>query len=260
VQDYLAPATLVINNSPMTCNHEPGNAVVRLVMSVALAAATGQAAPADCVQGTLADYFALPIEGCSLAGPVVSDFLNPGVLPGSSEIDPTTVMVTPLFGGVDGPGLLFSYGATASVGQVLESVAEFVLTFSAEAQGRASLRSQGTSVSDGGAVVVTSEFCLGSLFAGVCDGVVVPLGVFDVGLDAQTFDQRELAAAAVYSVRHDAVIDGTFGPAALESVELRFSQIPEPSTAATCLMSVAGLAVALGRRARYRSALKHWRT
>jgi hypothetical protein len=212
---------------------------------IALTAA--QATPVSCVTGTLSEYLMLPGEGCSLGNTVVSSFINPGVLPGSTEIDPAAITVTPLLD-PSFPGLLFTYDRMATGGAVFQSVVEFLITFSGTAPGFASLRSTGASADPGGATVVTSEFCPGDITG--CGAAAVVLGVFDVGVDALTLDSRALPAGALFAVRHDAVIDGAFGDASLGSAELTFTQIPEPGTALTFLGALAFFAIRCYRHQR----------
>ncbi|MGH9630390.1 MAG: hypothetical protein ACRD7E_18915 [Bryobacteraceae bacterium] len=207
-------------------------------------------APVDCLTGTLADYLTLPADGCSLGPVTVSDFANPGVLPTSTEIAPSTINVTPIFDA--SPGLRFEYGASAGPGEVFQSIVEFVLSFPSSAASFGELRGEMAALS-GGAASATSEFCSGTFAGGLCTGSSQVLAVFHIGDATDDFDRQSLPPGAIFAIRHDVVADGGLdASASVDAAELRFSQVPEPATAATVLTALAAFLVCRRCRTRRR--------
>jgi hypothetical protein len=220
--------------------------MLRLVVLCLAMASASFAAPVSCAAGSLADYLSLGAEGCSVGTTVFREFVNPGVLPGSTELVPGEIVVTPLMDPLS-PGLAFTYDATADPGLVLQSVVEFVV-FSLSPLQYGSLRMTGNSAAPGSALAVTSEICTAPQ-ASACLAAPEVLGVFDVGVDAVTFDSRYFLPASLLRVRHDAVLDAVEGAVSIGTAELRFAAVPEPGTQ---MLVVAGLlcaaAVNLRRR------------
>jgi hypothetical protein len=224
--------------------------MVRLVILAVAISAALIAAPMDCTPGSLADYLLLPADGCRIGPAVVSDFFNAGVLPGSTELSPALISVTPLAGG-SAPGFRFAYGAAAGPGEVFQSVVQFLVSM--PLTGFGTLQMGNSAVTTGGAAAVTSEFCFGTFIGdGLCDSSTEVLGVFDIGDDSDKFDRRGFPPTAAFAVRLDAVADGGLNSSAsLEAAELRFGQVPEPSTATTvCIALAAAGALRYRRRAR----------
>lgn len=221
--------------------------MLRAVLLFATVAGTALAVPIDCLPGTLADYISLPADGCQLGPAVFSAFVNPGVLPGSTEISPDSIAVSPLFDPVQ-PGLLFTYGADAAGPTVLESVVEFLVSApSPPGFVFASLGIAGNSATDPGLALATSELCFTGFIGGICTGPSEVLAAFDIGIGSSTFDSRGFAPLSALAVRHDVVVDGGFtGSAALGTAELRFSRVnavPEPATAAVVFATLVAMII-----------------
>ncbi|MEX2262706.1 MAG: PEP-CTERM sorting domain-containing protein [Bryobacteraceae bacterium] len=229
--------------------------MLRAVFLFATVVHAALAVPIDCLPGTLADYIALPADGCQLGPAVFSDFVNPGVLPGSTEISPGSIGVNPLFDPLQ-PGLLFTYGADAAGPTVLQSVVEFLVS-SPSPPGFvfASLEITGNSVTDPGLALATSELCFTGFIGGICTGSSQVLAAFDIGFDSSTFDSRGLAPLSALAVRHDVVVDGGLsGSASLATAELRFGRlnaVPEPATAALVFATLVATIVSTRRRRRH---------
>jgi hypothetical protein len=220
--------------------------IIRLIALCLATLVTAFGVPMDCVSGSLADYISLPEEGCRIGQTVFSQFLDPGPLPGSEPIDPASVLIDPVMDPIS-LGLLFTYNATAGPGMVRQSVVEFFISSPAEFQ-YATLQMTGNDVDIGSVVVVTSEIC-DFIFLGGCEGTPEVLGVFDDGINTAAADIRSLSARRIFAVRHDMVLDATFGTsAAIGSAELRFA-VPEPATGAVVFAALtAAFVVRLRRR------------
>jgi hypothetical protein len=219
--------------------------MIRYLIPLVVSAMTVLGAPVDCATGTLGDYLSLS-SGCRLGSVVVSDFFNPGVLPSSTEIDAASIGVLPLLDS-SLPGLRFTYNADAGAGEVLQSILQFAVA--SPATGFATLRLIGGSASPGGAALATSELCSGAFVDGLCSGFPQVLGVFDIGSDRLDFARRDFATLTNFFVRFDAVADGGFdSSASLVAAELRFGQVPEPSTYQLGILAALSLAARHGLR------------
>ena len=201
----------------------------RFLAAVLVTAAALAAAPVNCTNGTVADYSSLGSEGCAIGDIVVLPFSNPGVVPGSMELDPAAVGVMPIFD-AQRPGLLFTYNAQAGPGDILESAVAFSL-LSSKPLGAVTLRLLGSSASPDGVAVITTDL-----------GAPGFLAVFDIGVDAELVDTRTIGPLTGLDILHDAVVDGGLnGSASLTGAELRFQTVPEPSAFLPVLLSLAFL-------------------
>jgi hypothetical protein len=214
--------------------------MIRSVLLLLCLVGTMSAVPMDCTTGSLADYLALPMEGCNIGGKTFLEFMNPGVLSGAVELSPGVVTVTPLFD-LDREGLLFTYDAAAASGMALQSIVMFRVQSNTNGIGAGALRLSGSSAVPDGVAVVSSDLCPDGFTAGLCDGPSTTLITVDDGVAPFLFDSGQFPAVFSLDVRHDAVIDGGLGgAAALGSAELRFTTVPEPASAAIVLIGLIG--------------------
>jgi hypothetical protein len=199
-------------------------------------------APLDCVHGTLADYAALEEEGCRLGTRVLSGFaLGPT---GGSPIPSSAITVSPSVAGLTG-SLLFAFdNASASAGQVLQTLVFMSVDPDNDLGEIVSLQLTGATATGNGVVTGVAELCNG-FFAGVgtCSGPSTAVVTLVSATDNLPFDSQSIGPASIYSLSHDIVVDGSpDGSASLAAAQLTFTSIPEPGTAGalaiglTCLV------------------------
>lgn len=203
----------------------------RILLLLSLAASLASAIPLDCTPGSLSSYLALPGEGCRIGQTVVSGFVDPGVLPGSTPLLANSILVNPLFD-TYAEGLLFTYRANAGPGDVLESVVQFSVSALAGNHTYGSLAAGGLVATPNGVAIGSTEFCFGSYDAtGTCQGASVAALVAADGVDVFPFDRKDFAPVPSFMVRHDVVLDGgSIGGASIDTAEVRFGVVPEPTT------------------------------
>jgi hypothetical protein len=224
-----------------------------LLIAALAIAISAPAAPIDCTAGTLADYLALPLEGCRVGTADFTEFTLGELSAGSQVISPASISVTPVFDLLR-PGLLFGYHTTATGPDILQSVIEFLVTSPDPPHFTfGTLQIAGSSADGGGVALVTSDLCLAGFFVGgVCSASSEFLTTTDAGFFSQTFDRRDFASQSSIAVRHDMVLDGAFdGVASLGTAELRIGEvaaIPEPATVSTVFAAILGVIAAVRRR------------
>jgi hypothetical protein len=201
-----------------------------------------------CQVGSLQSYIDLGGGGCSIEDKTFSGFLDFGALGFATPILPADITVTPL-PTPGNPGLTFDFGATASAGDLLQSLFAFsvaVLPGGMPIEA-VSLSLLGSDVVPDG--VNTALACLGTLDPS-CPADVILL--FDIGTDSELNGLLALPPAATLDLVMDVVVDGGLaGSAALSSATIRFQEataVPEP----TLLLSFGAGLLALGviRRSR----------
>jgi hypothetical protein len=222
--------------------------VLRVSLFLVLSALPGAAAPA-CLPGSLSDYLALTTEGCMLGTRTVSDFELGELTAGSELIPASSILVTPSVMGLR-ESLLFTSGATAPAGSILESVSLFRVQTPTSVPQRATLTLAGAQATPDAVVLAIADLCFsGEFTGGTCTGMTQ-------SLLAVVTDSTNVAAlsllfgpVAQFQARLDAVLDaGLGGTATLTSAELRFETVPEPSTVSSITAGI--LAVLVYRRVR----------
>jgi len=203
-------------------------------MSIALFGAIQvvEAAPV-CVSGTLSSYIALGSGGCMIGTNVFSHFSETSFLTGATNISPLSLTVTPL-GGTTDPALMFSGNLTASNGQLLDALINYVISGNSFTSDTITLAN--TSSTGNGAVTDIQNFCrngnfLAPTFVMGCpggEGPGSPLLVLGNGSDQSNL------TATMLGITHNLTLDsGGTGTASGANVTDRFvatASTPEPST------------------------------
>jgi hypothetical protein len=218
--------------------------VLRLTVLLVLTALVCFADPADCVPGTLIDYINFGSDGCRLGGRVLSDFFLDPLTAGSTEIEPDVVEVTP---GVNGTSasLRFTYSSATAAATVLESFFQMTVKPNPGNLELVELRLLGATATGDAVVLGIVDLCNGFAFGTCFDSTPVSLIADVTSLDDSptaaalfqpTFRLDPLldpGAPIQYDLLLDVVLDpGLFGTASLDSVQLTFTAVPEPSTIA----------------------------
>lgn len=226
-----------------------GGFVVRITLLLTVSAILAIAAPSDCASGTLADYFVLPAEGCRLGTRVVLEFEPLSVLPGATDIDPTTIQVTPSSLG-DMGSLLFTFNdASARNASILESFIQLTVTSDTMRGEFVTLTLMGAAAAGDGVVTGIAELCGAGFAGGVCQGSSQPLISLVSGVDNLPASSGTPGPLASFQLTHDITVDaGSAGTASLTSAQLNFTTVPEPSTAMAVISSLAAVLLARRRR------------
>lgn len=198
---------------------------------------------APCVSGNLQQYIGLGATGCTVNGAfsnlLLSDFTDQSgsVSAGATAIDPLSVSVTPLLG-----GLRFSTSQVVSNG-ILESFLRF--TASNAQYAGVTLTLSGASATGDAAVNGIFDGCTPGTFdvpGGICSGTQISLAVtqldgFAALTDTRTFSRQNLVDAFV-SLSLDS---GSAGIASGATLDVTFADVPEPATSALLFAGAAGL-------------------
>ena len=192
------------------------------------------AGAAACAPGTLQGYIDLGATGCTAGAVLFADFRLESGQSFATPIDPTQVQVTPT-STANASALLLTFSSSAAAGELFESF----FHFDASASGlvAAVVALAGASAAGDGVVTATQDVCPdGSFLPGV------PIGCPSAAASSITFvsdsgsllaDGASFAGASFFDVFADVAADGGLsGSAALGSVTLSFTAIPEPSMAA----------------------------
>jgi hypothetical protein len=219
-----------------------------LLFTFALVLAGAASAGTMCVPGTLQDYVNLADVGCTLNGFTFENFELAPLLFGATEIDPSTVQVTP--GG--GAQLLFTLNSSAGPGQIFESFFRFNLIGGASG---ASIRLGNPLAAGDGAVTGILDVCAGGSFLGVepigCSGTPATAIAFATAFDTAPFAATTFPFSNFFDIFVDLTIDGGLaGFASLDSATVAITPTPEPSAMLTMAAGLALLTLARMRRRR----------
>lgn len=213
----------------------------------------GSAAPI-CVNGSLSSYIALGSSGCMIGTNLFSQFTETSLLTGAMNIPPASLTVTPL-GATTNPGLTFSGSVTATSGQTLDALINYVISGNSYTSDTITLAN--TSASGNGAVTDIQNFCRNGnftspTFVSGCpggEGPGSPLLVYANGSSQATI------IASSLGITHNLTIDsGGSGTASGATVTDRFvavsaAAVPEPSSSVFVCTGL-GIAFALSHRLR----------
>lgn len=198
-----------------------------------------------CMTGTLASYESLGAGGCTIGANTLASFTTLALTFGTAAIAPGAITIAPL-GGATNPGLTFTFSQTATTGQTLEAIFDYMI--SGPAYTMDTLTLSGSSETGNGDVTDTQNFCAGGSFGpdGVdgCTGPANGALITDDGL--QNIDQKTLASPHLVSITDDIIVDsGGVGSASGGTFVDQLTAttgVPEPGT--TFLLSGAGIALA----------------
>ncbi len=223
--------------------------MLRPTILLLLTALVSFGAPSNCASGSLSDYLALSSDGCQLGTRVLSDFSLEDLLSFATPIDPTDVQVTPSAAGPIG-SLLFTFNTSAATAELFQSALQF--TVAPNSPEKVDLQLIGATATADGATTGVADLCSDVFLGGVCFGLPQPVLITLVTESANIpLASGSIGPLASYHVRQDIVVDGgPSGTAALQSSQLTFTAIPEPSTLATL---GAGLALTFVLRRRRRN-------
>ncbi len=216
--------------------------MARVLFLLALFSAAVLADPVpQCAFGTLQDYINSGSAGCFIGATQFFDFVELDIPNGAIQIDPATVLVTPI--NVQArPQLDFTVNANAAAGKFFDL--RFGYTATGSFIGGLGLSMTGPLVTGDGAVTVLEDACLGDAFSfDLCSSSTASLAVFATDFDQQLSDALGFSAVSTLGVIKDIGVDGgVSGTAALQSATNQLTIVPEPGTAVmvgTVLLGVA---------------------
>jgi hypothetical protein len=218
----------------------------RLLCTGFLFGALALTAPVDCSPGSLQSYFDLSPEGCSIDDKVILPFSSLGPLGDATEIDPGSILVTPLTTPLQ-PGFHFDVKGSADAGELLQSRFAFAVLVNPGGGPIARVRTaiDGSAASDDGNVTAVIDLCLGGEFfgdVGTCPTATDTLIVFNAGLDSLLQESRGFNPVTTLGVIGDIALDGgSIGSASLSSFTIRFQEVPEPATFVPVVASMLAL-------------------
>ena len=201
-----------------------------------------------CMTGTLATYESLGAGGCTIGANTLASFTTLALTYGTAAIAPGSITIAPV-GGTTNPGLTFTFSQTASTGQTLEAIFDYMISGAAYTMDTLTL--SGGSETGNGDVTDTQNFCEGGSFGpdGV-DGCTGPANGALITVDgAQNMDQSLLASPLLLSITDDIIVDsGGVGSASAGTFVDQLNAttgVPEPAT--YLLFSVGIIAILLWR-------------
>jgi hypothetical protein len=201
-----------------------------------------------CVTGTLASYESLGAGGCTIGANTLTSFATLALTYGTAAIAPGGITIAPV-GGTTNPELMFTLSQTATTGQTLEAIFDYMISGTAYTE--TTLTLSGSSETGNGDVTDTQNFCAGGSFGpdGVdgCTGPANGALITDDGV--QNMDQKALASPHLVSITDDIIVDsGGVGSGSGGTFVDQFTATPlvtgtpEP---ATYLLFAVGIIVAL---------------
>lgn len=203
-----------------------------------------------CKPGTLADYEALGVTGCTIGSNLLSSFVTLAGTTGATELAESDISIQPL-GGTSDPELDFSTSQTVEANQLLETIFTYKISGNPFTQSQIVL-SKSSETGDG-AVTDLQNLCSDGTFGpdGVsgCTGTPAALAALD---GFQNSDQTPLAALAFLSVTDDFTLDGgTAGGASGGWFADQFktgAAVPEPKAVSFLAVFAIALTAILRRR------------
>jgi hypothetical protein len=203
---------------------------------------TSRANPLTCAPGTLQDYIDLGSGGCLIGTGFFYNFGDSsffGLTPGSTEIVPESILVTPATG-VNSARLVFQLNSMAGPGEVLQARIGYTVEFPSAVPLVVSVGMTGSAATGDGVTTVVKEICPGGefFFFGFCFDPdtfdLLPtqaMILFDIGIDASVAESLRLAPVRRVGILDDIVIDGGYyGSARIDSAANEFTSVPEPGT------------------------------
>ena len=172
---------------------------------------------------------------------------------GATLVQASTIAYKPL-PTLNNPGVLFSFGFAAGIGQVQDETFGFTVTVPSGAAPITDIHllMLGAAFSGTGSASIAESVCLGDLFADGCAaGKIVGLSTFDNSTLVMLSDSITFAPVTVVDVIKDLQLTGgTYGTAVVSVMENQFSEgtIPESGTLAFVGIGVLCLGGLLRRR------------
>jgi PEP-CTERM motif len=206
-----------------------------------------------CMTGTLASYESLGAGGCTIGTNTLASFTTLALTFGAAAIAPGAITITPM-GGTDNPGLMFTFSQTASTGQTLEAIFDYMISGPSYTADMLTL--SGSSETGNGDVSDVQNFCEGGSFGpdGV-DGCTHASGGLVTVDGLQNMDQSSLVSPHLLSITDDIVVDsggtGTASAGTFVDQLTATTGVPEPGT---YLLLGAGIAVVALRLRKRRTA------
>ncbi len=180
-----------------------------------------------CVPGTLASYVALGSGGCMIGVDTVGSFTKLSGQNGVSQIDPTTVTVTPS-GTSTAPTLRFDVNVSSAL--AFESIFTYRISGASFTSSR--ITSSNSTLTGNGSATDIQNLCGGGTFGanGVAGCTGISLG--PIVVSSPDTDSTSFVGVSFLSVTDDFTIDG--GPASGRFVDSFtanvVSSVPEPGT------------------------------